>query len=93
MQMIKGQLILHDQEVSDNNYDFNVNKYMTQGFSHAFGDEAFFILMAAIELIKKTYPDSADYLQTFTYVTPDCSTDFWIINDEAHVTALLPSEY
>ena len=91
---LSGTLKLHPQEVHDNNYDFiSVEKYMTRGFQHEFGHEAHSIYAKALELIASTYPNNADRFQVFSYTSNGTTTKFWLINDETHITALLPSEY
>lgn len=91
---LKGKVILNRQE-STGNYDFSISKkYMTAGFQNTFGREAVQIASTAVSLIMETYPDNADYLQTFQYIYPDGKvTDFWIIHDQSHYTVLLPDEY
>lgn len=91
---LSGKVILNEQE-NTGNYDFSIQKsYMTIGFQNVFGDEASLIAFTAIRLIMETYPDNADYLQTFKYVHSDgTQTAFWIIHDEDYYTLLLPEEY
>lgn len=91
---LKGKVILNEQE-QEGNYDFSITeKYMTAGFQNSFGEEAVLIAFTAVSLIMETYPDNADYLQTFKYVWPNGrETRFWIIHDYDHYTLLLPEEY
>ena len=91
---LKGKVILNEQECTGN-YDFSISEsYMAVGFRDTFGTEAVTIASTAISLLIKTYPDNADYLQTFKYVYPDGEeTRFWIIHDLDHYTVLLPEEY
>lgn len=92
--MLKGKVILNEQE-TEGNYDFSITeKYMTKGFQDTFGNEATQIAFIAISLIMEHYPTNADYFQTFRYIYPDgAESKFWIIHDMDHYTVLLPSEY
>ena len=92
--MLKGKLIIKKQE-EEGNYKFaGVKSYMTCGFKTVFGDDAELIASVALNLIVTTYPDNADYLQSFVYTYPDNrEVKFWCINDVDHITFLLPSEY
>ena len=58
-----------------------------------FGDEAEAIAFIALALILETYPNNADYLQSFEYQLENMTIKFWCINDVDHITYLLPSEY
>lgn len=91
---LKGKVILKEQECTGN-YDFSMTEhYMTAGFLDTFGAEAVTIASTAISLLIKTYPDNADYFQTFKYVySDDEETGFWIIHDLERFTVLLPEEY
>lgn len=91
---LKGRVILNEQEETGN-YDFSIAEcYMTAGFCDTFGTETVAIASAAISLLLKTYPDNADYFQTFKYIHPDgTETAFWLIHDRTHYTVLLPEEY
>ena len=62
-------------------------------FKRMFGSEAEAIAFTALALILETYPHNADYLQSFVYQLEDMEIKFWCINDEDHITYLLPSEY
>ena len=92
--MLKGKLVINKQE-EDGNYKFTgVESYMTCGFKNVFGDDAELIASVALDLILTTYPDNADYLQSFVYTYPDNrEVNFWCINDVEHITFLLPCEY
>lgn len=92
--MLKGKLIIKKQE-EDGNYKFaGVKSYMTCGFKNTFGDDAELIASVALDLILTTYPDNADYLQSFVYTYPnEQEVKFWCINDVDYITFLLPSEY
>lgn len=91
---LNGKVIINEQETTGN-YDFSISdKYMTTGFQNTFGMDATQIAFTAVSLIMETYPDSADYLQTFQYIYPDGKViDFWIIHDQSYYTVLLPDEY
>lgn len=91
---LKNRIILNEQEYTAN-YDFFISgSYMTAGFRNTFGAEAITIVFTAIFLLIGTYPNNADYFQSFKYI---CSngreTRFWIIHDVNYYTILLPEEY
>lgn len=92
--MLKGKLVIKKQE-EEGNYKFvDVESYMTCGFKNVFGNDAVIIASLALDLIISTYPNNADYLQSFVYTYPDNrEVCFWCINDVDHITFLLPSEY
>ena len=91
--MLKGKLVIKKQE-EDGNYKFvGVKSYMTCGFKNTFGNEAEAIAFTALALILETYPNNADYLQSFEYQLENMTIKFWCINDVDHITYLLPSEY
>lgn len=93
--MLKGEVILNNQE-NEGNYKFvGVKQLMTRGFKKKFSYEAEAIAFTAIALILERYPQNADYFQTFVYVDKDgMETKFWCINDGNEIiTFLLPSEY
>lgn len=91
---LKGRVILNEQEETGN-YDFSITEcYMTTGFRNTFGTEAVSAAFAAVFLPLKTYPDNADYFQTFRYAHPDgTETALWLIHDRTHYTVLLLEEY
>lgn len=91
---MKGKVIYIEQEQSGGYVWTEIPSYMTATFKDTFGDEAELIASTAVKLIIKNHPNDADYFQAFKYVWPDGEeTKFWIINDEDHWTALLPSDY
>lgn len=96
--MLKGKIVLNDQEC-EGTYDFHkTEKYMTKGFQSTFGDEANEIYANAINMIMEKYPTNADRFQTLVYTLDGMKTKFWLIIDDygngVHVlTALLPEEY
>ncbi len=92
--MLDGTLTLNEQE-STGNYDFSISEsYMTKGFQDTFGDDAVLMASIATQKIMETYPDCADYFQTFIYEYANGEkVKFWCIHDEDHYTLLLPSEY
>lgn len=91
--MLRGKVIIKPQESEDKSVFVGVEACMTQGFKHMFGSEAEAIAFTALALILETYPDNADYIQSFVYQLEDMEIRFWCINDEDHITYLLPSEY
>lgn len=92
--MLKGKVIINEQEQEGSYTWTEIDSYMTRGFQECFKDEAIPIAFTAVQLILEKYPNNADYFQTFKYVYPDGKEiAFWIINDIDHYTVLLPSEY
>ena len=91
--MLRGKVIIKPQESEGKSVFVGVESCMTQGFKRMFGSEAEAIAFTALALILETYPHNADYLQSFVYQLEDMEIRFWCINDEDHITYLLPSEY
>ncbi len=91
---MEGTVIYNEQEQSGSYIWLGVSACMTANFKATFGDEAELIASTAFWLIIKNHPVDADYFQTFKYIWPNGKeTKFWLINDEDHWTALLPSDY
>lgn len=91
--MLRGKVIIKPQEEAGKSVFTGVESCMTRGFKNTFGREAEAIAFTALALILETYPHNADYLQSFVYQLEDMEIRFWCINDEDHITYLLPSEY
>ena len=92
--MLKGNIILNDQEC-ECSIDFrNTEKYMTKGFKSKFGDEAEELFSQSIDMIMEKYPNNADYLQVLCY---EDIKYYLIVDDYGNgryiLTALLPEEY
>lgn len=97
--MLTEKIILNDQEVSDNHYQFfGVPIVCTPAFRDTFGEDHILVAFAAQQMIAEKYPDKNwDYLQTFTYK----GISFWCIADadqkehweDEHITFLMPSDY
>lgn len=91
---MNGKVIYNEQEQNGRYVWTGIPSYMTANFKAVFGDEAELIASAAVAMILKNHPHDADYFQTFKYIWSDGEeTKFWVINDEDHWTALLPSDY
>ena len=96
--MLKGKIILNDQECAGS-IDFrNTEKYMTKGFKSKFGDEADELFTQSIEKIMEKYPTNADRFQVLHYDNDNTITKYWLIIDDYGngvyvLTALLPEEY
>ena len=96
--MLKGNIILNDQEC-EWSIDFrNTEKYMTKGFKSKFGDEADELFTQSIEKIMEKYPTNADRFQVLHYDNDNTITKYWLIIDDYGngvyvLTALLPEEY
>lgn len=86
----QGQIVLHPQEYNGN-YKFNGRLYMTSGFREVFEDMAPVVAISTLLKIinERVNAHGADYLQAATFH----GTTFWVIDDVAHVTFLLPTEY
>jgi len=91
--MLRGKVIIKPQEEEGKSVFTGIESCMTTGFKNTFGSEADAIAFTALALILETYPNNADYLQSFVYQLEDMEIRFWCINDEDHITYLLPSEY
>lgn len=97
--MMLMRVILHDQEVNDNHYEYlGVPAVATKGFMEKFGEDSSKLSSASIKLLLEKYPErNWDYLQVFEYE----GESFWIISDalqgehlqDEHITFLLPEEY
>ena len=91
--MLRGKVIIKPQEEEGKSIFVGVESCMTIGFKNTFGNEAEAIAFTALALILETYPNNADYLQSFEYQLENMTIKFWCINDVDHITYLLPSEY
>ncbi len=97
--MLTEKIIMDEQEVSDNHYQFyGVPIVCTRAFKDTFGKEYALVAFAAQQMIAEKYPEKNwDYLQTFSYK----GIKFWCIADaeqgehqeEEHITFLLPTDY
>lgn len=95
--MLKGNIILNDQECEGSINFRNTEKYMTKGFKSKFGDEAEELFSQSIDMIMEKYPSNADRVQVL-YYDNDSITKYWLIIDDYGngvyvLTALLPEEY
>lgn len=92
--MLKGNIILNDQECEGSINFRNTEKYMTKGFKSKFGDEAEELFSQSIDMIMEKYPNNADYLQVLCY---EDIKYYLIVDDYGNgryiLTALLPEEY
>lgn len=71
---------------------FDTPIYMTTGFSSEFGGLALLIVqltMYKIQAERVSSSEGADYFQSATFY----GGKFWIIDDQSHVTFLMPHEY
>ena len=90
---MKNRIILNPQE-EEGNFSFkDVEQYMTKGFQQKFGILAPVIALTSLQKILETYPNNADYFQTFIYKDDFLEIKYWCINDIEHITFLLPEEY
>lgn len=97
--MLTEKIIMDEQEVSDNHYQFyGIPVVCTRTFKDTFGEEYALVAFAARQMIAEKYPEKNwDYLQTFSYK----GIKFWCIADakqrehqkEEHITFLLPTDY
>lgn len=98
--MLKGTVILNEQESEGNLSFYGNHNVMTRNFLDTFGDEASSIVFTACALVMEAHPDGADYFQTFIYRDEHGKeTKFWLIIDVPGdgslniLTALLPEDY
>lgn len=76
------------EESTDSQFDSQL--YTTANFIETFGEEGSLIAATALEKIKtERVPTGADYLQVCNYA----GITFWLIDDNDHVTALMPEDY
>lgn len=91
MAILLSNLKLLPQECSGES-KFSSQPYMTRGFLDAFQGLAAIVAAHSLDLIQTRLvraPEGADYLQVF-----ECGDiSFWCIDDNTHVTFLLPEEY
>lgn len=91
---MQGIIIYNEQEESDEYVWKGIPIVMTPNFKATFGCEAVLVMAIALEMIMENHPCDANYFQTFRHVSPNGKeTEFWMINDIDHATALLPSDY
>ena len=83
------KILLKEQEVQGE-YLFTGQVYMTKGFQESFGEDALFVVLHTMALIKERVDlGIADYLQ----VAFADEVIFWVIDDVDHITFLMPQDY
>ena len=78
----KMKIVMNKQEM-DGCIDYTQTvKVMTQNFKNIFKEKAEWVVDVAIQMIQETYPNGADYLQTFECHDDGIVTKFWLIVDK-----------
>ena len=87
------KIILQEQEVCGN-CSFSGQIVYTKAFGEVFKEQTTKIILASMSLIfERVRRGIADYLQVFTVETNTGTIKFWVIDDNDHITFLLPSDY
>lgn len=87
------KIILQDQEVCGN-CSFSGAIVYTKAFGEVFKEQTTKIILASMSLIfERVRRGIADYLQVFTVETNTGIIKFWVIDDNDHITFLLPSDF
>ena len=88
------KISLQEQECTGN-YKFNSQVYYTRGIEAEFGDMVFKIIANTFNLIPPLVESGiADYFQVgIAEMDDDRKIKYYVIDNESHITFLLPCEY
>lgn len=97
---MNDRVVLREQEC-DGESNVVRPKYMctSRGFKNYFKNKAEWIALQAITLVKKKYPNNADYLQVLDYVSSDGKkTKFYLVISQDEdggiiMTVMMPEDY
>lgn len=87
------EITIQPQEVNGN-CTFSGQIVYTKAFGEVFKEQTTKIILVSMSLIfERVRRNIADYLQVFTVETDTGIIKFWVIDDNDHITFLLPSDY
>ena len=87
------KITIQPQEVNGN-CTFSGEIVYTKAFGEVFKEQTTKVILASMSLIfERVRKNIADYLQVFTVETNTGTIKFWVIDDNDHITFLLPSDF
>ena len=87
------EITIQPQEVCGN-CSFSGAIVYTKAFGEVFQDKTTEVILASMSLIfERVRKNIADYHQVFTVETKTGTIRFWVIDDNDHITFLLPSDH